>query len=392
MSPTPPTRGFRVGVDASNLREGGGLTHIIEILAAADPWSHGISRVVLWANGQLADRVARRPWLDVVHVPMLDGPLPARVRWRSRDLPRLAADKCDLLFVPGGGYIGRFRPFVTMYHNALPFMPAERRRYGVSWMGLRLTLLRHVHARSFRTAAGLIVLNEFARETLRRVVGDIPGRVATIPHGVDPRFSREPKPPRALDACSEQRPFRFLYVSKVDVYKHQWHVAEAVARLRRDGLPVVLDLVGPAYGPALKRLNGTLRRIDPDGAFVRYLGPMSKSELPAVFHAADAFVFASTCENLPNILIEAMAAGLPIACVNRSPMRETAGDAAVYCGDERPESIASALAALAGNPEMRRLCAERAYTRASAYSWTRCARETFTFLAEVAGGRPAGAL
>ena len=40
------------------------------------------------------------------------------------------------------------------------------------------------------------------------------------------------------------------YTSIVDVYKHQWNVAEAVLRLRREGMPVTLDLVGPAYPPA----------------------------------------------------------------------------------------------------------------------------------------------
>ena len=46
------------------------------------------------------------------------------------------------------------------------------------------------------------------------------------------------------------------------MYKHQWHVADAIAQLRKSGLPVVLDLVGPAYAPALERLNKTLDCID----------------------------------------------------------------------------------------------------------------------------------
>jgi glycosyltransferase involved in cell wall biosynthesis len=382
----------RVGVDGSNLRDGGGINHIVQLLNEADPEQYGISQVVLWGGRDILARLPTRRWLKAVHQPLLEAALPFRAHWRSRTLGRLAALQCDLLFCPGGGYVGPFRPFVTMVRNSLPFTPVERRRYGVSWMHFRLLMLRHTQARSFAKSAGVIYLNDYARDLVRQTAAPKNGRTTVIPHGVDDRYRREPLPQQPIGEYSNARPFRILYVSKVDVYKHQWHVAAAVAQLRLAGLPVSLDLIGPAYGPALARLKETMRQVDPDGAIIRYLGPIAQTDLPAHYHAANAFVFASTCENMPNILLEAMAAGLPIACLRRRPMSEILGDAAAYFDDERPESIASALAALAGNPEMRRLCAERAYTRASAYSWTRCARETFTFLAEVAGGRPAGAL
>jgi len=44
-----------------------------------------------------------------------------------------------------------------------------------------------------------------------------------------------------------------------------------------------------------------------------------------------------------NILVEAMASGLPIACSNRGPMPEVLGDAGVYFDPEDPHDIARAL-------------------------------------------------
>jgi glycosyltransferase involved in cell wall biosynthesis len=380
--------GLRLGIEGSNLREGGGVSHLVQLLADANPARHGISRVVVWGNQRLISQAPKRDWLDPVHEPLLDGSLPTRMYWSARVLPKLAARSCDVLFSPGGGYVGSVRPFVTMFRNALPFSPDERRRYGMSRMRIRLLALRRIQDRSMSNAAGVIFLNQYARDLVGGAFGDGRVRSVVVPHGVDDRFRRMPRPQRAISACSPERPFRLLYVSKIDVYKHQWAVAEAVTRLRRSGIAVTLDLVGPAYGPALRRLLHTLRRHDPLGDTVTYHGEVAPEDLAARYHGADAFVFASTCENLPNVLVEAMAAGLPIVCMRRPPMAEMLAEACAFFDDERPVTIATALAGFMKDETRRGVCAHLAYQRAQEYSWTRCADQTLAFLASVAASRP----
>ena len=58
-------------------------------------------------------------------------------------------------------------------------------------------------------------------------------------------------------------------------------------------------------------LDEELLRTDPEGAFVTCLGFVRHSELPTLLSGANLFIFASSCENMPNTLVEAMAAGLP---------------------------------------------------------------------------------
>jgi len=65
-------------------------------------------------------------------------------------------------------------------------------------------------------------------------------------------------------------------------------------------------------------------------------------------------------------------------------MPEVLGDAGLYFDPERPATIADALERLAWDPRLREQLAARAYERAARFSWDRCARETFAFLAEVA--------
>lgn len=216
------------------------------------------------------------------------------------------------------------------------------------------------------------------------VTGALPGSVTIIPHGIDERFFQPPRQPRPLTECSAAQPLRLVYVSIIDTYKHQWQVAEAVAQLRAENLPVVLDLIGPAYPPALRRLNRTLRQVDPTGGFIHYWGAVPYFELHARYAAADIGVFASSCENMPNILLETMAAGLPVACSDRGPMPEVLGDAGVYFDPERPADIARALRELIASPALRAEKAQASYTAALAFDWRRCADETFGFLAGVA--------
>jgi glycosyltransferase involved in cell wall biosynthesis len=374
---------MRLGIDASNIRAGGGVTHLVELLSAADPPAHGFERVTVWAGTETLARLPDRPWLSRGQSRHLDGSLPVRLYWQARELPRFLAQH-DLLFVPGGTYVGMFHPFVTMSRNLLPFDARERARFGLGATRAKFHLLERAQARTFRCADGAIYLTETARRQVASRIGTDRGTSVVIPHGVSGAFRKGPSSSRPLAECSCDHPFRWLYVSIVDLYKHHWHVAEAVAFLRAQGLPVSLDLVGPPTKMGLRRLQQTLSRVDPQGQYIRYLGGVPYAQLSSLYHEADAFAFASSCETFGQILLEAMSAGLPIACSDRSTMPETLGDAGLYFDPESPDSIAAAMRQLMESESLRQRLARAAYVRALQYSWERCAHETFTFLATVA--------
>lgn len=384
---------MRLCIDASNLRAGGGVTHLVELLRAANPIEHGFSRVIVWSGQATLSRMEDRSWLVKSRQPLLDKSLPHRTFWQLFRLSMLAREAiCNVLFVPGGSYAGDFRPTVTMSRNLLPFEWRELRRYGLSSITLKMMLLRWTQSRSFRRAQGVIFLTQYAQNAVMQVVRPNSGETTVVSHGINDRFFRPPREQLSIDRYSIDRPFRMLYVSIIDMYKHQWVVAEAVALLRQAGLPVRMDLVGPAYPPALRRLRRTQDRIDPTGEFVRYSGPVPHPELHVRYAEADLCVFASSCENMPNILLEGMASGLPIACSNRGPMPEMLGDAGVYFDPENPRDIARALRELIDSPELRTEKARASFERAKTYSWERCARETFGFLAGIAGAAGVGSL
>jgi glycosyltransferase involved in cell wall biosynthesis len=376
--------GVVIGIDASNLRRGGGRTHLIELLRAADPPALGVKRVVLWGGRETLAAVEDRTWLEKVNPSELEGGLLRRTLWQRLSLPRAArAAGCGLLFVPGASSAGTFHPVVVMSRNMLPFEWAELRRFGWSRITLRLLLLRMSQSRTFRAADGVVFLTNYAAQRVTRVTGALSGAVAVIAHGLNRRFSLEPRPQRAIEGYSDAQPFRIVYVSIIDQYKHQWQVVEALGRLRqRTAWPLALDLVGPAYPPAMRKVDASLDRWDPDRRWVRLHGDVPHAQIHRFYAEADLGVFASSCENMPNILLENMAAGLPVACSHRGPMPEILGEAGVYFDPLAPDDIARAVEQLIASPEVRTTMAAASYRAAQHYSWERCAQQTFAFLTE----------
>ena len=374
-----------IGIDATNIRLGGGVTHLVEMLRALQPANLCIKRVVVWGGKPILQAIDNRSWLDKLNPPAQDKGLIERTLWQCYRLSQAARDEgCDVLFVPGGSYAGNFHPVVTMSQNLLPFEFHELRRYGWTFITLKLIVLRLTQLSSFQQTDGLIFLTEYARDVVLEVTGKLRGQTCIVPHGLNLRFNMMPKLQRDTSDYDDVHPYRVLYVSIIDQYKHQWHVVEAISLLRKQGMPIALDLVGSAYPPSLKRLNATIERLDVERNWVHYHGAIPFDELHHYYAQADIGLFASSCENMPNILLETMAAGLPIACSRRGPMPEMLGEAGLYFNPEKPAEIATALRELINSPELRTDLAQASYERAQQYSWQRCADETFKFLVEIA--------
>ncbi|RWP42695.1 MAG: glycosyltransferase family 1 protein [Mesorhizobium sp.] len=368
--------GLTVGIDASNLRGGGGITHLVGLLDSAEPEVAGIQRVVIWGPPQTLSAIGDRPWLSKRQDRHLEQGAIARAWWQRRRLTQLLRDEgCDVLFSPGGSVFTDFKPVVTMSRNLLPFELYELFRYRVSWKTLRLLILRWGQTRALRGAQGVIFLTEYARSVVMRSTGPLRGDVVVIPHGVDPIFRKAPR----RYSCRSGYPQKLLYVSPFEPYKHQKNVADAVIQLQRSGLDLKMTFVGPR-GPSTAAFEQFIESQGDAARLFNVLGALPHREMPNVYESADYFVYASSCENMPNILLEAMASGLPIASSSRGPMKEILGDAGVYFDPEHVPSIAEGIRALvSGQGDM----AQKSFERAMEYSWEQCARQTFSFLANV---------
>lgn len=371
-----------LGIDASNIRSGGGLTHLKEILANADLEKSGFDRVIVWSNKETLNNLPNHNWLVKSTHKYLNKGFIWSFLFQIFILAKQAkkAD-CAIVFAPGSTFLSSFRPFVTLSQNMLPFESNEAARFPAFKDKLRFKILYKLQSYTFRKANGLIFLTEYAKTFIKAKINLLNPNVIIIPHGISSDFLKQPKFQNEITAYTFEDPFKLLYVSIITVYKHQWNVAEAVLRLRKEGCPVALDLIGPSTSESLQRLNNIL---DGNNEGVNYVGGVSHSAISEYYKNADGFVFASSCENMPIILIEAMSSGLPIACSNMGPMPEVLGDAGFYFNPLDVNEVHTAIKNMVSSKELRKEKALESYNKSIHYTWKECSMRTFEYLSLVA--------
>jgi len=377
MNPT------RLGIDASNIRTGGGVTHLKNLLQYSDPQKHHFSHIIVWGGSETLKQLPAHPWITLHALPELDGSLPQRLWWQQSQLHLLAhEEQCELLFIPGGLYLGRFHPFVTMFQNMQVFEWTELKREGWSLEALRLLGLQMLQSISFYRAKGLICISNYAANYLKqhfpRVIRNTP--ISMIAHGIQRPLDIEAKTQHPIEFYSEENPLKILYVSTVKLYKHQWNLIEAIALLRNKGYALTLDLVGAGSKDAMERMDDAIITHDPHHDWVHFHGNQNPEDVSGFYQNADLFAFPSSCENLPIILLEAMSFALPVACSDFPPMPEILEDAGLYFDPESVSEIAFTLEELLLNPKLREKLARKALKRSQNYSWKKCATETFEVL------------
>jgi glycosyltransferase involved in cell wall biosynthesis len=288
---------------------------------------------------------------------------------------------CEVAFYPGGTLpLISLLPAVTISQNMLPFELDKAALFGrCSLMYLKFCLLRMLQSISFKRAIGVIFLSQYAQDKVNQCV-NINRLQALIPHGIEARFIRLPRSQKPIKAYSIAEPFRFLYVSILMPYKHQIEVIRAIKGLRDSGRPVTLDLIGPSWGWYGKAVQYEIKELDPDGRFIQYLGEIPFDGLHGVYQKSNAFIFASSCENLPNILIEAMGSGIPVASSSEGPMPEVLGVEGFYFDPSNESSIEKSLKFLLYSHGKRAIYSQNGYQRAQGYSWVLCSQRTFEFI------------
>ncbi len=373
--------GLTVAIDASRNRSGGAKAHLIGILRDEDPQKFGISEVHLWSYRELLDQVPDRPWL-IKHCPdALNKSLIKQVFWQRYLFPKeILQNQCDILLNTDAGTVSTFKPCVTMSRDMLSYEKGEIERFGYTKARVRLLLLRYMQNSSLKRANGAVFLTNYAATIIQQFTGELKN-IAIIPHGVGKEFSENQVDVKA--SSTKDVEIKALYVSPTNFYKHQWNVVEAVSILRNKGFSLKLELVGGGSGKAYQKLSDQVNKSDPDGVFVTRKSFVPHNELPDLLSKADLFVFASSCENMPNSLVEAMSVGLPIACSNRGPMPEVLEDGGSYFDPEVVGSIVNAIEEILVRPDYKKIISLKSKELSKKYSWKRCAGETWGYLGDV---------
>ena len=376
---------MRLAINASRARSGGAKTHLVNFISALSPKFHGFNQVHVWTYDELSVSLPNPAWL-IKHTPFkLKTSILYQLWWERTQLSRALIDNgCNILLNIDASTVCRFLPAITMSRDMLSYESGEMYRNGFSKSTLRLLIIKYLQNASLRSSSGVVFLTRYAGRIIQESSGVLPN-VSYIPHGVSETFRINPFIRRDYDYGTDYN-IECLYVSDIAPYKHQWHVVRAIKILRDQGIKLKLTLTGggnaDGFTASHNRLKKEISSSDPEHSYITRLGYIDHEILPSVLKKADIFIFASSCENMPNTLIEAMATGLPIACSNRGPMPEVLKDAGVFFNPEKAIEISSAIKKLIKNKNLRNSLALKAKSLSSEYSWKKCADETLKFIAE----------
>lgn len=377
---------MRLGIDASNIGGGGGITHLKEILVSTLDVENlfNIERIVVFSSHKVLDELVDSDILIKVSFPELNKGLFERIKFQMHGYDKEISKHCDILFSLTGDYIGKFTPVVGMSRNMLLYERDIWREIKQPKEVLRFWLNFRKQKRCFNNASGIIFISEYAKEYANRVLDISRKKQVIIPHGISPQFKGEVQRQKDLSDYSLENPFNFLYVSTVHVYKNQWHVVRAISNLRKKGFPVSLTLVGGViFKPAGDLLSETITELDSDSVFIENKGHIPYADISELYKKASGIIFASHCENMPNILMESMASGVPIVCSNKAPMPEFLKDNGFYFNPKDVLSIENAIIEFLSQPSKREVMAHNNIKEIQTYSWDKTAEETFSFISEV---------
>jgi starch synthase (maltosyl-transferring) len=225
---------------------------------------------------------------------------------------------------------------------------------------------RRWHLRAERLTARVdrmhIVNSVAVAEHVRRVFGLPASKIAIVPPSVEP-IAERPTREAAREALGiPEHEFVVLWVGRIDPVKR----LEIVVRCAEIMSAAPSRFLVAGDGPARDELERAVR-LSSAARRVHLLG--WRDDTPRLMAAADALMFPSLTEGMPNAVLEALAAGLPVVASDIPSLRELANDGAplVLAKNDEPIAFAGALRSLADDPagrsERGRLAAEWAEER-----------------------------
>jgi glycosyltransferase involved in cell wall biosynthesis len=234
---------------------------------------------------------------------------------------------------------GSFPPYVITSHGSdVPGFNPDR-----FTLLHRMTppLLRRVLRRSSAVIVPSAALESMIQE---QFADDVPG-LTRIPNGIAPdQFSRQPKESRVLVA------------TRLFERKGVQHVIGALANITNHGH--MLEVAGD--GPCRAELEQQAKQL---GVPARFHGWLPQASLNPLFERSRIFVLASSSDNFPVSLLEAMAARCAIITTRAGGCPEVVGDAGLVVEPGDARGLCEALTRLIRQPRFAEELGERAARR-----------------------------
>ncbi|HEX4807491.1 MAG TPA: glycosyltransferase family 1 protein [Bryobacteraceae bacterium] len=299
---------------------------------------------------------------------------PARILYEQFRLPAaLRREHVDVLFNPGftAPYFAGM-PMVTVFHDL------QHVRHPEYFKRTDLPFWQFLLWQSAKRSQRLIAVSAATRSDLLDHYRVPPGHVVTIHHGVEDEFFRLE---RQVD---EVNPY-ILCVSTLHPHKNIERLLRVFQRIRKNSPRLRLILAGMRgfHAERIERMIGDLEL----SSAVTITGWIAREDLYGLYRGAKIFVYPSMFEGFGMPLLEAMAAQAPVACSAIPPLKEIAGDAALFFDPGNESEMQIAIERLLGEPATARDLVLRGNLQARQFTWENAALKTVDTLQSVLSRR-----
>ena len=365
-SPSDDIRPLRIGVNALYLIPGrvGGTEIYLRSLLATLAEIDSRNQYTVFTNRETGtDLVPAKPNFKCQAVSIRASFRPARILWEQIGLPLAAARQhLDVLFNPGFT-----SPMLCPCVTVSVFHDLQHRRRPELFRRVDLPFWRILLYVSAHRSTRLLAISDATRDDLLRFYRIEPKNITVTPLGVDPVFFDISRRRGIAD------PY-ILTVSTLHPHKNVDRLMHAFAEFRKTRPEFRLIVVGLRgfYTAALEKLRIALGLSEA----VCFTGWIPRAELYDLFAGAAAFIYPSTFEGFGLPVLEALAAGIPVACSRIEPLSSLAGSAALQFDPGEPSAILEAMVRITSDRDLRARLSTEGPVRAKEFSWEKTARLT----------------
>lgn len=366
----------KIVINALSARNGGGETYIKNILQHI-PKDLNLE-VVIYAQKKLNIKIDSRVTIKTPKWPTKNSIL--RFIWEKFIFRKiLLVENPNLLFCPGG-LISTPTPktckTVTMFRNMLPFDKTIISKMPFGIRKIRYLLLKKEMLNSMRNADFVIFISKYCRDIIYDYI-NIP-KSTVIHHGISDKFRNQTihlDRPSAL-----QKRDYLLYVSRFDIHKNHENLVIAFANLPTHiSKNLNLVFIGEKNGKQYEKIKQIIIKQKVEDRVVA-LGHVKYEELPKFYANSKAIIYASSCENCPNILLESLGSGRPVIASNVMPMPEFGGPDLCYFSPFDVNSIENALLKVLTSSDYSEKIANAALAKSLDFTWNCTGKKTWNLL------------
>lgn len=343
--------------------------HVIQELKKIIPSEHTVR---LYVKESLKEDLLPLPQNWEVHVLTW----PPKLFWTQIRLSiEMLLHRPDVLYVPAHTIpIISPKNTVTVIHDVGFFSHPEL--YGKS----ELRYHRFSFHLAIKKAREIITISDFSLQEILKIAPQVKNRLRKIYNGLHVRNNQPDD--AILDRYNLRDKKIILTISRVEEKKNSRRLVEAFAAYAKTGNPSTVLVFAGGLGFGVESIQEFIA-VEGLQERVIFTGYISDSEIVSLLMSAQVFAFPSLYEGFGMPILEAMYYSVPVICSDIQPLREIAGDAAIFFDPYNATAIAQAFTHVIDAPDGPNAFSaqiEAGRKRAQEFSWSETALQTWDII------------